>query len=155
MARDDLMVKYFGNKDYRTIIALDYPGYKYKGRYCYEHHYIWWKNTGHVVRKNKEEIHHINGNKKDNCFENLKLMPKNKHFNYHINPASLIVRLKCPSCGKLFEKPKHRTHLAKSNKSKVTFCSRKCVGRRNQFNPLTQKEVEENVIKVYKKKTYK
>lgn len=24
----------------------EYPGKKYRGRYAYEHHVVWWENTG-------------------------------------------------------------------------------------------------------------
>lgn len=76
-------MRYFGNKDYVTIKAPDYPGYKYQGLYCYEHHYVWWKNTGELVNKNINMIHHVNGNKKDNVFENLKKITLDEHNKIH------------------------------------------------------------------------
>lgn len=48
-----------------------------------EHHYVWWKHTGHVVDTSKECVHHINHNKTDNRFENLKLMSLEDHRKLH------------------------------------------------------------------------
>ena len=32
------------NGDYILVVAPpDYPGVKYRGRYCYEHRLVWWK----------------------------------------------------------------------------------------------------------------
>ena len=45
----------------------------------YEHHQVWYENTGHVVDTSKEIVHHKNGIKSDNRFENLQLMTIREH----------------------------------------------------------------------------
>lgn len=142
--------RYFGNGRYITIIAPEeFPGYKYKNKYCYEHHYIYWLNTGLIPIKGESEIHHIDGDTRNNSFENLILKRKDKHFLTHMNSTGLIGKFRCPNCGVIFTKPTHRTHLSPSSKAKVTFCSQKCAGKRNQYNPVLQDEIDSNVIDVY------
>lgn len=68
---------------YILILApIEYTGVKYRGKYCYEHHLIWWKNTGEVI-SNKYVIHHKNGNKCDNRFENLDKILLKDHVHLH------------------------------------------------------------------------
>lgn len=51
------------------------PNYnKMYGMGIYEHHQVWYENTGHIVDTNTEVIHHKNGIKTDNRFENLQLL---------------------------------------------------------------------------------
>ena len=140
--------KFFGNGDYVTIKApSNFPGYKFQGKYCYEHHYIYWKNTGELPKKGITELHHKNGDKKDNSFDNLEMTYKSRHFKKHHHKKSVSwVKLKCPSCGKIFEKPLRRTHLSKSSKSKATFCSRECAGKFNQFSTIDLDSIKTNVI---------
>lgn len=60
----------------------DYPGPKYRGRYCYEHHLVWWENGGQLPRVG-ELIHHVNHDKTDNQYENLELMTVSAHTRQH------------------------------------------------------------------------
>lgn len=53
----------------------------------YEHHYIWWLHTGHVVDTTKESIHHKNHIKTDNRFENLELLSLHDHQMRHIDAS--------------------------------------------------------------------
>ena len=62
------------NGSYTLIIApKNYPGKKYRDRYCYEHHYVYWKKYKRTV-KNGEVIHHKNENTRDNDINNLELI---------------------------------------------------------------------------------
>jgi hypothetical protein len=85
------------NGPYTLIIApVDYPGKKYRNRYAYEHHVVYWKNTGKLL-DSKYVLHHINGNKTDNYFENLKLMYLPEHTKKHNVPRKTIL-LTCAFC---------------------------------------------------------
>lgn len=48
----------------------------------YEHHQVWYENTGHVVQPN-EVIHHKDMNKQNNDFSNLQLMSDVEHKKLH------------------------------------------------------------------------
>lgn len=131
------------NGEYELVVAPDdFPGKKYRGRYCYEHTLVYWEHTG-IVPRSDECIHHKNEKKRDNRFENLELKKKGDHSKEHTQERGrAFVRLRCPSCHKIFEREKRRTHLVK--KSSATFCSRRCIGRGPAGNV-------ENVVAEFKK----
>lgn len=52
-----------------------------------EHHYVWWKNTGHVIDTSREVIHHVNHVRTDNRFENLQLLTLREHRRIHIDTS--------------------------------------------------------------------
>ena len=98
--------------------------------------------------------HHINGNRQDNREENLELSNKSDHTCKHQFAKGMkMVKLKCPSCGKIFERRIGSTHLVKDKN--YTACSRSCTGKisgRNRKNTSEiNKKIKENVIKVYRK----
>ena len=141
-------IKY--GEDYKAIKApKNYPGKKYvDGRYCYEHHYIWWKNTGELIEKG-ENIHHINGNKRDNRFENLEKISINKHNDYHHKRGITYVELKCPICNTVFIRERRQTHLV--IQKKATLCSRSCSSKWSHLTDNEQDEkLQENVLKIFK-----
>lgn len=85
------MCKTMKNGDYLLIVApKDYPGKKYRNKYCYEHHYVWWKNTGELISY-EDSLHHINGDKHDNRFENLEKVSRREHPSKHFNKTSKYV----------------------------------------------------------------
>lgn len=80
--------------NYELVKApLDYPGKKYRDKYCYEHHLVWWQITGNIISE-KEVIHHINENKRDNRFENLELLNKKVHTSNHSKNMSKETKLR-------------------------------------------------------------
>jgi hypothetical protein len=111
------------NGKYILILAPDkYPGKRYRQKYCYEHHYVYWKNTGYIPDR-KEIIHHKDGNYHNNNFSNLELMSKMDHVKLHSleikkDPTNMC---KCFECGKSFHRRKpHPIHI---------YCSRYCFGK--------------------------
>ncbi len=116
------------NGEYLLMVAPeDFPGLKYRGRYCYEHTLVYWRNTG-IVPGPGECIHHKNEKKHDNRFKNLELKNKGEHVRDHsLERGRIVLELRCPSCHEVFERDRRQTHLGK--RSKRTFCSRQCSGR--------------------------
>ena len=140
------------NGVYTLVVAPEnYPGLKYRGKYAYEHHIIWWKHLGSLL-VDGYEIHHINGNHRDNRIENLKCMSSSEHSSLHGSrkPRNRVI-LKCPGCGKIFIKDRRHTHLSKK-RNKVTCCSRPCTGRWKKIKEdiiEMNKRMQENVIREY------
>lgn len=109
------------NGKYELITAPEeYPGRLYRGKYCYEHIYVWWLNTKEIP-DNKEVIHHINNQKRDNRIENLTKLSISEHGSLH-NQVNTKPNTKCSHCNKEFKVRPWKL------KRKYTFCSRKCVG---------------------------
>ena len=146
------------NGNYELVVAPEeYPGKKYRGRYCYEHHLVYWQHTG-VVPAKDEVVHHKNDNTRDNRFENLELKKRRRHSAEHSRAhGKKMVLLQCPTCGIIFRKEHRQTHLVK--KSQFTTCSRSCAtflsgtyfGRSKAKIPDdVQERINNNVIKVFR-----
>lgn len=115
------------NGDYLLIIApSEYPGKKYRGRYCYEHHYVYWKHTGLIPNKN-QMIHHKNEDRYDNKFKNLELIYKKDHAQKHPQKIKESNMPTCAGCGiRFYNRNKNR---------KVFFHSRKCYIKNHHLSP--------------------
>lgn len=144
------------NGDYILVVAPpDYPGVKYRGRYCYEHRLVWWKEHN-FLPKDDEIIHHKDGNKHNNNIENLVLMTNKDHVAMHdrIKPKRLkkLVKLLCPGCQKVFIRRKYNTFLC--NGTKFTCCCKKCIGITTGLMKNNREEfikrIANNFIKEYK-----
>jgi len=71
------------NGPYELVVAPeDFPGKKYRGRYCYEHTLVYWKEHG-VLPASDETIHHKNGDRRDNDPANLELSSRAEHSRSH------------------------------------------------------------------------
>lgn len=104
----------------------NYPGKRYRGKYCYEHILVYWQNTNTLPSEN-EQIHHKDGDKHNNVFSNLEKININEHKILHGEiMLSACVKFKCPWCGVIFLKEKRNSHLIKGGK--YTACSRSCSG---------------------------
>lgn len=122
------------NGPYELIIAPEnFPGKKYRGRYCYEHTLIWWKHK--ELPKKGYEIHHINGNHRDNRIDNLKLLTIKEHRDLHSKDRQKkLVEFYCAFCNKQSKtKPCNYRYRLKNNRYGKLFCSRKC-GTLYHFN---------------------
>lgn len=121
---------------YEMIIApLDYPGKKYRGRYCYEHHFVFWKKNGFLPPKGFE-IHHINGKHRDNRIENLKLVTSQEHKEIHnkIRREKTYQIVKCGFCEKSIEiRGSTLRSRMKNNSYAKVFCNRVC-GAKHQHS---------------------
>lgn len=116
------------NGPYELVVAPDdYPGKRYRGRYCYEHHLVWWR-ADNPLPEQDEMLHHKNDNKRDNRLLNLEMMKRGAHSRRHTKSrGQMMVRFRCPSCGIDFIRPKCKSQLSKGGK--ITFCSRQCTGK--------------------------
>ncbi len=71
------------NGPYELVVApTDYPGKKYREKYVYEHHLVWWQKTGQLV-PDGFLLHHKNRNKRDNRYRNLELQKVGAHTAEH------------------------------------------------------------------------
>ena len=117
------------NGPYELVIAPPgYPGKLYRGRYCYEHHLVWWQNTGEVPGPG-EEIHHKNEHKRQNNFGNLEKIGGIPHRKLHgaLKHAECARKVTCSKCNQIFvvKGSKYRRRV-KQTKSGKLFCSRSC-----------------------------
>lgn len=137
------------NGDYSLVVAPEwYKGKRYRGKYCYEHHLVWERQTGCPVPDGCI-IHHKDGNKYNNDITNLQLMSAVDHVRMHSTKGRVFLRLKCPSCGKIFEREKR----ACGSGRKLLFCSRQCIGKMYNFRAPTDagfnKARNENIIEEF------
>ena len=113
------------NGDYILVVAPpDYPGKRYRGKYCYAHRLAWWRKTGEAPAS-RLIIHHIDGNKHNNSAENLGIMSPSQHNLEHALAKTVpMVRFTCPGCGGTSERPKRNVYG-----KRVLCCSRRCIGK--------------------------
>lgn len=117
-----------------------YEGTVYSCGYIYEHRYVLEKKIGRYLKKD-EIAHHLNGNTFDNRPENLEIKSRIEHKKIHDRKRK-YVKVVCPSCLKLFIKPKNQTPLSK-RKGRYVFCSRKCSGIFNRMFVLGRLTIDE------------
>ena len=126
------------NNNYRVI--------RRKGKNILEHRYIMEQHLGRKLKRN-EHVHHKNGDKQDNRFENLQLVTPKEHNKIHNEklPKTKI----CKVCGKEFAPPvKHR--------GRNTICSKTCWLQHQNLNAdkrkiqIRQLDINGNEIAIYK-----
>ncbi len=127
------------NGPYEFVVApKEYPGKKYRNRYCYEHHFVFWQVNGFVPAPGFE-IHHINGDHRDNRIENLRLLTAHEHRIEHGKQRTqkATISFNCGWCKKEVLILR-RDHTFRLRFRKKLFCSRSC-GARNQFSRVLDK----------------
>jgi hypothetical protein len=113
------------NGPYELVVAPNkYPGKRYRDRYAYEHHVVYWQYHG-VVPGPNQVIHHKNGEHRDNRIRNLELTTRQNHSARHATYAE-TVQLKCARCGRKFELSKRTVRSRRKSGYKRFFCNRAC-----------------------------
>lgn len=118
------------NGEYELIIPpRNYPGKRYRGRYAYEHHVVWWQITGEIIKEGYT-IHHRNERKRDNRPENLEKMTKEDHDKHHADEKKrTMIPLVCSFCGDTFERDIRQVRSKKKNGQKDFYCGRSCMAK--------------------------
>jgi len=125
-------IKWYNMKNGKYILVNapnSYPGKKYRGRYCYEHHLIYWEHYG-IVPMIGEVVHHINEDTTDNRIENLILINKKDHDASHSNLVipviddSKHVTVICAFCGNEIDKYLYQIKNAEVNGQVRFYCNR-------------------------------
>lgn len=112
------------NGEYTLMVAPEeYPGKRYRDRYVYEHHVVYWQTHG-VVPGRGEVVHHKNKDKRDNRPENLELITTKDHNKHHHTDPNSIIELPCSWCGVPFSTPSRNVRWKKKNGQTNFFCCR-------------------------------
>lgn len=86
---------------------------------------------------NKEQVHHIDGNYRNDEIENLEILLIKDHAKAH-RQEYYEIEVICVECRKSFMMTaiQHRTRIAniKKGKGRGPFCSKKCLGTYSQRN---------------------
>ena len=121
------------------VAPESYTGKKYRGRYAYEHHIVWWEHHGRVPGPD-DVVHHINGNKHDNRIENLELLTREKHALHHAEEYRRVELISCDYCATGFEiKPSHAKSRRKTTFQNKLYCSRSCAAKAQYARTHKQK----------------
>jgi len=120
--------KVISKGDYNYALVPEHP-FATRNGYVLLHRVVIENHLGRVLKRS-EVVHHKNHNKKDNRVENLEVLDASEHCRRHgLEQGRKMVTLRCPICGKLFERQIRQTHLVKPSKYGCTCCSSECRGK--------------------------
>lgn len=87
------------NGKYELIIPpIDYPGKRYRGRYAYEHHVVFWSANGRLLAPDCV-VHHKNDQKRENVPDNLEEKLRGDHTRDHnLAHGRTVKALNCGWC---------------------------------------------------------
>lgn len=126
------------NGPYELVLAPDdYPGKKYRGKYCYEHILVAWKKYGRMPEQG-EEVHHRNENKRDNVPDNVEIITSFEHKSLHGQlraPEPTVVN--CAFCEQNFKMPPNKYRSAVKT-GQTIHCSRSCSVRNQHRKGLVR-----------------
>lgn len=124
---------YIDNRGYFRVYRPDYPKHYNEG-YAKRYHVVWWLKTGESL-PNGYVLHHKNGNKLDDGFQNLELIGHNQHSQEHNQTRIEAARVTCycRRCHKQFFLARFRI-----NDGRGKYCSQKCyqAGPHKQFHEI-------------------
>lgn len=98
--------------DYNYAVVPEHP-FATKNGYVLEHRIVMENHLDRLLNPN-ELVHHKDERTKHNDILNLEIKIKGEHERYHqLQKGRLWISLKCPQCGKVFEREKRQTFLSK------------------------------------------
>src|SRR3990167_2912844 len=132
----------FSSHGRKLIYCPNHP-HCHKNKYVYEHRLIMEKYLGRYLKRD-EDVHHVDGNIKNNKIKNLKVLSHKKHTSLHNKNRifkAWIKRIK----SKKFQKPENINDKAVfyiNSKKRYTYIVNKCIKCNNLFwtsqhNPST------------------
>lgn len=140
--------------EYYYTVIKEHP-YAIKFGYVLYHRAIMENHLNKVLNPD-EVVHHINGDTFDNRIENLELLFRSAHISMHRSNRGIVFStMKCPGCGKIFERRRNKTHLIKGGL--FTTCSRKCRGIFSRKVQLigrmheVERAISENIVRIFKR----
>jgi HNH endonuclease len=114
------------NGDYILVVAPpDYPGKRYRDKYCYEHILVAWKKYGRMPTPD-ENVHHKNKDKHDNRDENVVIISSEEHQQLHAAERAVDdIVVECAFCKIEYGiRPNHYRSFVK--RGQTMHCSRSC-----------------------------
>jgi hypothetical protein len=104
-----------------------------------------------ILTKN-EEADHIDNNRANDAIENLQILShaeNAKKHRRHKNMKKKMVRMKCPCCGKVFEKQRNYSSVARKDRE-YDSCSKKCGGKLAYLTATGAKfDISDNLIEEF------
>lgn len=138
--------------DYLYAVVPEHPRATKHG-YVLAHRVVMENHLNRLLDAN-EVVHHKNHNRHDNRLENLEVATNSEHSRNHgFTRGQLRLVLKCPSCGKVFER---RKGAAKNQPKTFIACSSSCRGKFSRLIQLRGRtaEVEDaisgNIVREYR-----
>ncbi len=106
-----------------SLAPPEYPGKKYRGKYAYEHHLVWWKHSGFTIPEGYS-IHHKNEEPHDNRLENLELISRSTHVKIHRPKKDIGIALICGYCKCAFVRMRRNVIYKQKSGQKIFYCCR-------------------------------
>lgn len=106
------------------------------GDYAFRYHVVYERKIGRKIPKHLV-VHHKNGIKTDDRFDNLQLMTRNRHAQIHGKEYRKGQYFKCVVCGTKFYRAGYRFRNGRAG----IYCSRKCCDNRGT-NKLQKQRIK-------------